>query len=500
MKAETKLLHRQCLAALLERDDATIAQLISGWFGHFIGDESIAFIDEDLDDLCLALGYRVYASGSDRSFGTYTAWWEVVGSFDYPQGAFYCEDIALLRSRLVELSDALLATLLDMIVDVYDFQAEAAGASPLVRFPTGAPQLASWLRGVEPAINVAGPPPPRDDTGRRATQYPPDWRTLADESIESAIARGFLICSPEASQRVRDSYRHWCGMESNPNITLHLGDAGGAIVRIHLKPVWSTGSTAVERFRQQLPELTLHSQAAIPDSGQAAYFHWLSKKGAETRPLGVDVAMAVASEAILLWKNLKAQEQEDVARRQEEWRLAHRPEWQRDLEALETARGETQEEARIPALEDTVLPNDWPQAVTVNMMRAFLNFLGIACRTRESKAVLVRRLEQCFAQIPLAQQQFGQLFKREFAIPPWDLQHILGCTRTERLRWTAEGRLVVVDLRSANIGGHDRKYPVFDFRAVSRITPGDISAWRGDHKKDIAVRRRERSLTYDARR
>jgi hypothetical protein len=493
MKAETKLLHRQCLAALLERDDETIAQLISEWCGHFIGDESIALIDEDLDDLCLALGYRIYASGSDHSYGTYTAWWEVEGSFDYPQGAFYCEDISLLRSRLVELSDALLDTLLDMVVDVYDFQAEAEGAAPLVRFPAGAPQLASWLRGVEPAINVAGPPPPRDDTARRATQGPPDWRTVADETIEPAIARGFLICSPWASQRVRDSYRHWCRMESNPNITLHLGDAGGAIVRIHLKPVGFTSLQTVECFRQQLPELALHSQAATPESGQAAYFHWHSKKGAETRPLGVDVAMAVASEAVLLWTNLQAQEREDVARRQEEWRLAHRPEWQRDLEALESARGEPQEEARIPAPEDMVLPNDWPQAVTVEMMRAFLNFLGIACRGREPKAVLVSRLEQCFAQTPLVQQQFGQLFKREFAIPPWDLERILGCTRTERLHWTAEGRLVVVELRPAKIGGHEREYPVFDFRAVSRITPGDISAWREDHNRDIAVRRRERT-------
>lgn len=56
MKAKTKLLHRQCLAALLERDDETIAQLISEWFGHFIGDESIAFIGQDLDDLCLKKG------------------------------------------------------------------------------------------------------------------------------------------------------------------------------------------------------------------------------------------------------------------------------------------------------------------------------------------------------------------------------------------------------------------------------------------------------------
>jgi hypothetical protein len=56
MKAKTKRLHRQCLAALLKRDDETIAQLISEWFGHIIGGESIAFIDEDLDDLCLEKG------------------------------------------------------------------------------------------------------------------------------------------------------------------------------------------------------------------------------------------------------------------------------------------------------------------------------------------------------------------------------------------------------------------------------------------------------------
>ena len=83
-----------------------------------------------------------------------------------------------------------------MVVGVYDFQAEAEGAAPLVRFPGGAPQLASWLRGVEPAMDLAGPPPPRDDMAWRATQGPPDWRTVADETIEPRSPEASLFAHP----------------------------------------------------------------------------------------------------------------------------------------------------------------------------------------------------------------------------------------------------------------------------------------------------------------
>jgi hypothetical protein len=102
MKPQTEALLQQCRIVLLQRSDEQLDTLLKSWFESMIGEESM---DEILDDLCLLLNYRVRTWGTQTSYGTYTAWWEVEGSFVLEEGEgtgeFFCANVASLLQKLL---------------------------------------------------------------------------------------------------------------------------------------------------------------------------------------------------------------------------------------------------------------------------------------------------------------------------------------------------------------------------------------------------------------
>ncbi|HEY4386311.1 MAG TPA: hypothetical protein VGN34_17780, partial [Ktedonobacteraceae bacterium] len=97
MKPKTEKLLQQCRATLLQYSSEQLNTLFLSWFEHMIGEESM---DEDLDDLCLLLGYGIRSAHSQVLYATYTAWWEIEGYAD-PDGEFVCLDVAALQQRLI---------------------------------------------------------------------------------------------------------------------------------------------------------------------------------------------------------------------------------------------------------------------------------------------------------------------------------------------------------------------------------------------------------------
>src|SRR5947209_20445075 len=97
MKPETEKLLQHCRVALLQYSNEQLNTLFMSWFERMVGEE---YMDEDLDDLCLLLGYGVRSSHSQTLYATYTAWWEVEGYAD-PDGEFVCQDVAALQERLI---------------------------------------------------------------------------------------------------------------------------------------------------------------------------------------------------------------------------------------------------------------------------------------------------------------------------------------------------------------------------------------------------------------
>src|ERR1051326_3041838 len=161
MKTETKLLLQQCRDALLQQRDEQIAALLTQWFEGMIGEEDM---EEDLDDLCLLLHYRVQSRGSQRSYATYTSWWEVEGALQPSEGTFLCADVPSLRQRLLEMSPRQLDLVVELAYQVRARGAELEGEARPSTGHAGLREMATWLAQVRPSALVerwALPPAPR---------------------------------------------------------------------------------------------------------------------------------------------------------------------------------------------------------------------------------------------------------------------------------------------------------------------------------------------------
>src|SRR5260370_40427457 len=145
MKAETEALLQQCRTALLQQSDESVGALLTQWFEGMIGDEGM---DEELDDLCLLLDYRVQSWGAQISYATYTSWWEVEGYLEPSEGTFFCADVLSLRQHLLDIPINNFDLFLELAYQALSMVASLEG---VVRLPTG-PAL---LR--EMVVGLAGP-------------------------------------------------------------------------------------------------------------------------------------------------------------------------------------------------------------------------------------------------------------------------------------------------------------------------------------------------------
>src|SRR2546421_988294 len=147
VKAETEALLQQCRTALLQQRDERIAALLAQWFELIIGDEGM---DEELDDLCLQLDYRVQSWGAQISYVTYTSWWEVEGYLEPSEGTFLCADVASLRWRLLDMPVKQFGLVVELAYQARSMVAELEGEPHL---PTGQAllrEMAVWLAGAVP--------------------------------------------------------------------------------------------------------------------------------------------------------------------------------------------------------------------------------------------------------------------------------------------------------------------------------------------------------------
>ncbi len=172
-------------------------------------------------------------------------------------------------------------------------------------------------------------------------------------------------------------------------------------------------------------------------------------------------------------------------------------EWSRDLKRLRE-QGQ-QLELSVP-IEQMVLPAEWDALFTREQLSAFLAFLELPARSRESKATLAQRVQERLETDQTVRTQFFEVFKRELAIPPWELETLLDCTPTERKRWTEEGKLPVLDRRSFRKAGSQMEYPVFDRRVILGLPRAEIDLWRVEYQALVKEHRKKGARAAAARR
>src|SRR2546421_11494956 len=493
VKAETEALLQQCRTALLQQRDERIAALLAQWFELIIGDEGM---DEELDDLCLQLDYRVQSWGAQIAYATYTSWWEVEGYLEPSEATFLCADVASLRQRLLDMP----IKQFDLIVELaHQARSMVAELECEPRLPTGQDllrEMAVWLADAVPEYEHA-----QHRTLPRAyirVESKEERRRRDQERGAQASQQGYVIVYPDTSHVVTDAFRHWCKEHAHPYIWIEPGGPQLAMLRAQTKTAVSREASAVlARFQEQLPALASPYIANAQAQGYQARLSWISRRQVALEEILAGDAELAAREVVALWSGIMAEEKLRSAEQEALRRAALEPMWKRELKHLR----EQEPRPELPLLaKGMVLPTAWDALLTREHLSAFLDFLELPARSSEPKVTLVQRIQERLEIDRTARAQFFEVFKRELAVPPWEFETLLGCTPTERKRWTEEGKLPVLDRRSFRKAGSQMEYPVSDRRVILGLPRAELDVWRAEHQALMKEHRRAGAQASAARR
>jgi hypothetical protein len=85
-RAEVERMMERVRQALLALTEARLLEIVGTWIEAMLNEECYDG-DDDLDECCLQLGYRVVSGATDRSYPTCSAWWDQEAEVEEPQGA-----------------------------------------------------------------------------------------------------------------------------------------------------------------------------------------------------------------------------------------------------------------------------------------------------------------------------------------------------------------------------------------------------------------------------
>ncbi len=503
MKPETERLLHQCHSALLQQSNEQLHTLFVSWFERLVGEESI---EETLDDLCLLLGYGIRSVESQILYATSTAWWEVEGCADL-DGEFECVEVSALQHRLIAMPIKQFALLADLAYHVCVLEAEVEG-QPYP--PTGQ----EWLRTLAAWLSTGAREPFHSQSWRNET-YPPSHaaqsqltrkqrRAQQQKLVEQAWQRGYLLLGPEVGAQVPILVQSRCRKNRRPYISVQQEDEQFASIRIDVLTVRRaferegklfTGAplptfTPTNELRQHLTRLAVQYSPGPQTARQEAYE--LSPQGdifELKQVLQTDVPRVVA-DFMTLWPNILTQYEAQLEtsriayiERQRELEEARKPRWIKALAALIAQ----EQGATCPQLDEkVVLPDGWATLLSKEQLGAFLK---LSASSREIKANLVQHLLTRLEADSVAKAQFFEVFAFELAVPPWELETLLGCTTTERKRWTEEEKLPVIGYGSFRKAGSDHAYPFYDRRVILALRSSEIEAWRSEQQTCVRERR-----------
>ena len=240
MKPETERLLQYCRSVLLQYDNERLNALFMSWFERMVGEEDM---DEDLDDLCLLLGYGLRSTWSCVLYSTYTAWWEVEG-FDDPDGEFECLDRAALQHHLITMPIKQFNLVSELAYQVCSRDTEGQS-----RPPTGQEWLrifAAWLAGgAQEPFNKQDlrkdSPTTLPALQQQVTQKPhrSQQHKIENKLIDQAWQRGYLLLEPDVTNQVMTLVQSRC--KKNCRLYISVQSLGSQFASIYV--TMSTQST-----------------------------------------------------------------------------------------------------------------------------------------------------------------------------------------------------------------------------------------------------------------
>lgn len=106
------------------------------------------------------------------------------------------------------------------------------------------------------------------------------------------------------------------------------------------------------------------------------------------------------------------------------------------------------------------------------------SFLNIENCSKVKKDELITRLKDHLNGNMLLQHRLYKEYKSYFGMHPKDVEDLLKCTKLERQKWTAEGKLIVVKNEPFRAYGKSLNCPYYDALQVYSLTQSEITNWR----------------------
>jgi hypothetical protein len=124
-------------------------------------------------------------------------------------------------------------------------------------------------------------------------------------------------------------------------------------------------------------------------------------------------------------------------------------------------------------------------------------FLGTPNNYREPIESLISKIINIFQNDPAEEERFLETFEYELAVDPEELDELLGCNPTERIRWINEGKIPILRHNFFVEDGIIWKYPLHERRFVISLSQdkAKIQKWRDDYE---ALIKRKRQIASQA--
>jgi hypothetical protein len=484
MTPETEALLYECRTALLQYSDEQLDALLAHWFAFMIGEETR---DEELDDLCLLLDYRVQSWGAKTFYGTYTAWWEVEGYLVPEGGIFSCANVQSLRQRLLNMPAEQFGLVMELAYQARLMEVRLQGESSLLTGNGFLRQLIAWLGDIASKFEYIQQ---RNLLGLHLSlETKEQRRTREQEAIARASQQGYLIIYPSTTRLVKEAFRHWCAVNERPSISVEVTGLRLAKVLINTKTLGTWSSIEAARVYDRLMACAEPYISRSRMQQHQAALNQVFRRLVVLEEVLAEDAEQVAQDFVALWSEILEEERQHISQRKERLAALAEPQWMIALRGMHAQ--ENEPTSPLPPLpEKVVLPDQWASLLTKEQLCAFLAFLELPTRSRDAKTALVERLLERIQTDQTSKAQFFEVFVVELAVPPWELEELFACTSTERKRWVEEGKLSVLDYRSFRKAGSEKMYPIFDRRVILSLSREELEAWRTEHQSHVHERRK----------
>ncbi|MCR5426199.1 MAG: hypothetical protein K6E81_05180 [Lachnospiraceae bacterium] len=112
--------------------------------------------------------------------------------------------------------------------------------------------------------------------------------------------------------------------------------------------------------------------------------------------------------------------------------------------------------------------------------------------TKKNKADLIEDLLERLETQETELKDFVWKYDKELALYPSDLQETLACSKTERLKWSEDGRLMIVQYKEDRIYRKGLKIPLYSlYQVFFEISKETLKEWRKEDKDRTKQNRRE---------